>query len=216
MPRKQGEADSTTMLNGMTPVPYIRIVEVREGARSFSHSPFLLRRTALFTVRNLGILYGCVVYECGDVLTYTPFSRIHVHAASQAPVGMPANIALSTRIASADASVSTVPLSGNLTGTGQTGMNEAGLPNASQLVAPPTWLVPASSLYSSQDLSAAATTSNKHPTSQPASLPPQTTMGVTRVAGRKRRASQRITEEDIEALIDDYDLKGAALELNVW
>jgi hypothetical protein len=41
-------------------------------------------------------------------------------------------------------------------------------------------------------------------------------MGVTRVAGRKRRASQRITEEDIEALIDDYDLKGAALELNVW
>jgi len=142
-------------------------------------------------------------------LMYTPFSRIHVHAASQAPVGMPANIALSTRIAS-------VPLSGALTGTGQTGMDEAGLPDATQMVAPTMWLVRAQSLCSSQDL---PTTSSKHPTSQHANLPPKTTMRVTRVSGRiKRRTSHSasISKKDIEAVIDKYDLKEAALELNVW
>jgi hypothetical protein len=95
-------------------------------------------------------------------------------------------------------------------------MDEAGLPDATQMVAPTMWLVRAPSLCSSQNL---PTTSSKHPTSQHANLPPKTTMRVTKVAGRiKRRTSHSasISKKDIEAVIDKYDLKEAALELNVW
>lgn len=200
------------MLNGMTPVPYIRIVEVREGASLFptAHSCLALPQAVFSrTVPAQCAIRALWLMNLMLPLMYTPFSRIHVHAASQAPVGMPANIALSTRIAS-------VPLSGALTGTGQTGMDEAGLPNASHMVAPTMWLVRAPSLCSSQNL---PTTSSKHPTSQHANLPPKTTMRVTRVSGRiKRRTSHSasISKKDIEAVIDKYDLKEAALELNVW
>jgi hypothetical protein len=139
------------------------------------------------------------------------FSNIHVHA--QAPVGMATTIALPARTAS-------VPPSGALSGTAQTGMTKACLPNASRLVAvPPKWLVHASSLASSQAPPATSSPPHQPNASLPSLLPGRVTSTVAPRARRipQRQGTQLITIEKLEGLIGaNKDLKESAVAMGVW